>query len=126
MSVGRAYLIAMVVAGALAGLAGTQQVLGTDLPLTDGVAATSGSTPSPSPCSAVGRRWARCSPAALRCAERRRPADAAADPDAAHADHRAAGRHRAVRRRSALVRSIFRFLPKERGVGAVLAKGWNG
>jgi simple sugar transport system permease protein len=42
MSVGRAYVIAMVVAGALAGLAGTQQVLGTDLPLTDGVAASVG------------------------------------------------------------------------------------
>jgi simple sugar transport system permease protein len=26
----------------------------------------------------------------------------------------------------ALVRSIFRFLPKERGTGPVLAKGWNG
>ena len=42
MSVGRAYIVAMVVAGALAGLAGTQQVLGTDLPLTDGVAASIG------------------------------------------------------------------------------------
>ena len=26
----------------------------------------------------------------------------------------------------ALVRSIFRFLPTERGTGPVLAKGWNG
>jgi simple sugar transport system permease protein len=24
------------------------------------------------------------------------------------------------------VRSVFRFLPNERGTGAVLAKGWNG
>jgi general nucleoside transport system permease protein len=42
MSVGRAYTVAMLVAGALAGLAGAQQVLGTDYPLTDGIAGTLG------------------------------------------------------------------------------------
>lgn len=42
MSVGRTYVLAMVIAGSLAGLAGSQQVLGTDLPLTDGVAASVG------------------------------------------------------------------------------------
>ncbi len=42
MSVGRAYTVAMVAAGALAGLAGTQQVLGTASPLTDGIAGTVG------------------------------------------------------------------------------------
>ena len=42
MSVGRAYTVAMVAAGALAGLAGAQQVLGTDFPLTDGIAGTVG------------------------------------------------------------------------------------
>jgi simple sugar transport system permease protein len=26
----------------------------------------------------------------------------------------------------ALVRSVFRFLPKDRGSGTILAKGWNG
>jgi len=42
MSVGRAYTVAMLVAGALAGLAGVQQVLGTNAPLTDGIAGTVG------------------------------------------------------------------------------------
>ncbi|WP_020576981.1 ABC transporter permease [Actinopolymorpha alba] len=42
MSVGRAYTIAMLAAGALAGLAGAQQVLGTDYPLTDGIAGSVG------------------------------------------------------------------------------------
>jgi general nucleoside transport system permease protein len=42
MSVGRAYTVAMVLAGGLAGLAGVQQVLGTDLPLTDGIAGSVG------------------------------------------------------------------------------------
>ena len=38
ISVGRAYVLAMLIAGALAGLAGAQQVLGIDLPLTNGIA----------------------------------------------------------------------------------------
>ncbi|WP_225724718.1 MULTISPECIES: ABC transporter permease [unclassified Nocardia] len=42
MRVGTAYVLAMVLAGGLAGLAGTQQVLGTDLPLTNGIAGTFG------------------------------------------------------------------------------------
>ncbi|MEQ7126291.1 ABC transporter permease [Actinopolymorpha sp. B11F2] len=42
MSVDRAYTVAMLVAGALAGLAGAQQVLGTDYPLTDGIAGSIG------------------------------------------------------------------------------------
>ncbi|GAA5085543.1 ABC transporter permease [Nocardia iowensis] len=42
MDIGRAYVLAMLIAGGLAGLAGAQQVLGTDLPLTDGIAGTFG------------------------------------------------------------------------------------
>ncbi len=42
IGVGRAYVLAMVIAGALAGLAGAQQVLGTDLPLTNGIAGSLG------------------------------------------------------------------------------------
>ncbi|WP_051179692.1 ABC transporter permease [Nocardia concava] len=40
--IGRAYVLAMLIAGGLAGLAGTQQVLGTDLPLTNGIAGSFG------------------------------------------------------------------------------------
>lgn len=42
MNVGRAYVLAMLIAGGLAGLAGAQQVLGTDLPLTNGIAGSFG------------------------------------------------------------------------------------
>lgn len=42
MNVGRVYTFVMLLAGALAGLAGTQQVLGTTYPLTDGIAGTIG------------------------------------------------------------------------------------
>jgi len=42
IGVGRAYVLAMLLAGALAGLAGAQQVLGTDLPLTNGIAGSFG------------------------------------------------------------------------------------
>ncbi|MBU3062182.1 ABC transporter permease [Nocardia sp. NEAU-G5] len=42
IGVGRAYILAMLLAGALAGLAGAQQVLGTDLPLTNGIAGSFG------------------------------------------------------------------------------------
>ena len=42
MSVAAAYTLAMVLAGALAGLAGVQQVLGHQDPLTDGIAGTIG------------------------------------------------------------------------------------
>lgn len=42
MSIPRAYTVAMLLAGALAGLAGVQQVAGTDFPLTDGIAGSIG------------------------------------------------------------------------------------
>ncbi|WP_067674102.1 ABC transporter permease [Nocardia miyunensis] len=42
INVGRAYVMAMLIAGALAGLAGAQQVVGTDLPLTNGIAGSFG------------------------------------------------------------------------------------
>jgi len=42
MSVGRTYVLAMLLAGALAGLAGVQQVLGGNLPLSPGIAASIG------------------------------------------------------------------------------------
>jgi general nucleoside transport system permease protein len=127
MSVGRAYIIAMVVAGALAGLAGTQQVLGTDLPLTDGVAASVGfdaitvallgrGTP-------VGTVLAGLLFGALNAGSlqmqliTQTPLTLTTVLQALIVLFVAA---------PALVRSIFRFLPKERGAGPVLAKGWNG
>ncbi len=42
MSISKAYILAMLIAGALAGLAGTQQVLGHRDPLTDGIAGSIG------------------------------------------------------------------------------------
>lgn len=42
MSVGRAYILAMLIAGLLSGLAGSQQVLGHEDPLTDGIAGSLG------------------------------------------------------------------------------------
>ncbi len=42
MSIARAYILVMVIAGALAGLAGSAQVLGTEKALTEGIAASFG------------------------------------------------------------------------------------
>ncbi|HEY9333366.1 MAG TPA: ABC transporter permease [Kribbella sp.] len=127
MSVGRAYVIAMVVAGALAGLAGTQQVLGTDLPLTDGVAASVGfdaitvallGRGTPLGTVLAGLLFGALNAGGLQMQlVTQTPLTLTTVLQAVIVLFVAA---------PALVRSIFRFLPKERGAGAVLAKGWNG
>ncbi|MEU8224695.1 ABC transporter permease [Kribbella sp. NPDC048915] len=127
MSVGRAYVIAMVVAGALAGLAGTQQVLGTDLPLTDGVAASVGfdaitvallGRGTPLGTVLAGLLFGALNAGGLQMQLiTQTPLTLTTVLQAVIVLFVAA---------PALVRSIFRFLPKERGAGAVLAKGWNG
>jgi len=127
MSVGRAYVIAMVVAGALAGLAGTQQVLGTDLPLTDGVAASVGfdaitvallGRGTPLGTVLAGLLFGALNAGGLQMQLiTQTPLTLTTVLQAVIVLFVAA---------PALVRSVFRFLPKERGAGAVLAKGWNG
>ncbi|MFI5713669.1 ABC transporter permease [Kribbella sp. NPDC051620] len=127
MSVGRAYVIAMVVAGALAGLAGTQQVLGTDLPLTDGVAASVGfdaitvallGRGTPLGTVLAGLLFGALNAGGLQMQlQTQTPLTLTTVLQAVIVLFVAA---------PALVRSIFRFLPKERGTGTVLAKGWNG
>jgi general nucleoside transport system permease protein len=127
MSVGRAYIIAMVVAGALAGLAGTQQVLGTDLPLTDGVAASVGfdaitvallGRGTPLGTVLAGLLFGALNAGGLQMQLiTQTPLTLTTVLQAVIVLFVAA---------PALVRSIFRFLPKERGSAAVLAKGWNG
>ncbi|MER7244192.1 ABC transporter permease [Kribbella sp. NPDC000426] len=127
MSVGRAYIIAMVVAGALAGLAGTQQVLGTDLPLTDGVAASVGfdaitvallGRGTPLGTVLAGLLFGALNAGGLQMQLiTQTPLTLTTVLQAVIVLFVAA---------PALVRSIFRFLPKDRGAGAVLAKGWNG
>jgi simple sugar transport system permease protein len=126
MSVGRAYVIAMLVAGALAGLAGTQQVLGTDLPLTDGVAATVGfdsitvallGRGTPLGTVLAGLLFGALNAGGLQMQLiTQTPLTLTTVLQAVIVLFVAA---------PALVRSVFRFLPKERGAGAVLAKGWN-
>jgi ABC-type uncharacterized transport system permease subunit len=127
MNVGRAYVIAMVVAGALAGLAGTQQVLGTDLPLTDGVAASVGfdaitvallGRGTPLGTVLAGLLFGALNAGGLQMQlQTQTPLTLTTVLQAVIVLFVAA---------PALVRSVFRFLPKERGIGAVLAKGWNG
>ncbi|MEU4196134.1 ABC transporter permease [Kribbella sp. NPDC026611] len=127
MSVGRAYIIAMVVAGALAGLAGAQQVLGTDLPLTDGVAASVGfdaitvallGRGTPLGTVLAGLLFGALNAGGLQMQLiTQTPLTLTTVLQAVIVLFVAA---------PALVRSIFRFLPKERGAGTVLAKGWNG
>ena len=127
MSVGRAYIIAMLVAGALAGLAGTQQVLGTDLPLTDGVAASVGfdaitvallGRGTPLGTVLAGLLFGALNAGGLQMQLiTQTPLTLTTVLQAVIVLFVAA---------PALVRSIFRFLPKERGTGPVLAKGWNG
>ncbi|HET6986248.1 MAG TPA: ABC transporter permease [Kribbella sp.] len=127
MSVGRAYVIAMVVAGALAGLAGTQQVLGTDLPLTDGVAASVGfdaitvallGRGTPIGTVLAGLLFGALNAGGLQMQLiTQTPLTLVTVLQAVIVLFVAA---------PALVRSIFPFLPKERGAGTVLAKGWNG
>ncbi|MFI5729613.1 ABC transporter permease [Kribbella sp. NPDC051587] len=127
MSVGRAYVIAMVVAGALAGLAGTQQVLGTDLPLTDGVAASVGfdaitvallGRGTPLGTVLAGLLFGALNAGGLQMQLiTQTPLTLTTVLQATIVLFVAA---------PALVRSVFRFLPKDRGSGTILAKGWNG
>jgi simple sugar transport system permease protein len=126
MSVGRAYVVAMLFAGALAGLAGTQQVLGTDLPLTDGVAATIGfdsitvallGRGTPLGTVLAGLLFGGLNAGGLQMQlQTQTPLTLTTVLQAVIVLFVAA---------PALVRSVFRFLPRERGAGTVLAKGWN-
>jgi len=127
MSVGRAYTLAMLIAGALAGLAGTQQVLGTDLPLTDGVAASVGfdsitvallGRGTPVGTVLAGLLFGALNAGGLQMQLQTQTALTLTTVLQAVIVLFVAA--------PALVRSIFRFLPKERGIGVVLAKGWNG
>ncbi len=127
MSVGRAYVVSMVLAGALAGLAGTQQVLGTDLPLTDGVAASIGfdsitvallGRGTPLGTVLAGLLFGALDAGGLQMQlQTQTPLTLTTVLQAVIVLFVAA---------PALVRWVFRFLPRERGVGAELAKGWNG
>jgi simple sugar transport system permease protein len=126
MSVGRAYIVSMVLAGALAGLAGTQQVLGTDLPLTDGVAASIGfdsitvallGRGTPLGTVLAGLLFGALDAGGLQMQlQTQTPLTLTTVLQAVIVLFVAA---------PALVRWVFRFLPRERGVGAELAKGWN-
>jgi general nucleoside transport system permease protein len=124
MSVGRAYFLSMLIAGGLAGLAGTQQVLGTNLPLTDGIAATIGfdaitvallgrGTP-------FGTLFAALLFGALNAGDSQM--QAATDTPLALVTVLQATIVLFVAA-PALVRGIFRI--RAEGAGAVLAKGWN-
>ncbi|GAB3421450.1 ABC transporter permease [Flindersiella endophytica] len=124
MSVGKAYFLAMLIAGGLAGLAGTQQVLGTNLPLTDGIAASIGfdaitvallgrGTP-------VGTLFAALLFGALNAGDSQM--QAATDTPLTLVTVLQATIVLFVAA-PALVRGIFRI--RAEGAGAVLAKGWN-
>jgi ABC-type uncharacterized transport system permease subunit len=124
MSVGRAYFLAMLIAGGLAGLAGTQQVLGTNLPLTDGIAASIGfdaitvallgrGTP-------LGTLFAALLFGALNAGDSQM--QAATDTPLTLVTVLQATIVLFVAA-PALVRGIFRI--RAEGAGAVLAKGWN-
>lgn len=124
MSVGKAYFLAMLIAGGLAGLAGTQQVLGTNLPLTDGIAASIGfdaitvallgrGTP-------LGTLFAALLFGALNAGDSQM--QAATDTPLTLVTVLQATIVLFVAA-PALVRGIFRI--RAEGAGAVLAKGWN-
>ncbi|UYM03957.1 ABC transporter permease [Solicola gregarius] len=125
MSVARAYTLAMVIAGLLAGLAGTQQVLGHDDPLTDGIAGSLGfdaitvsllgrATPS-------GTVLAAVLFGALSTGGRQMQASTGTPLDLTTVLQAMIVLFVAA---PALVRSVFRVRAAEGG-GAVLAKGWN-
>jgi general nucleoside transport system permease protein len=124
MSVGRAYFLAMLIAGGLAGLAGTQQVLGTDLPLTDGIAASIGfdaitvallgrGTP-------LGTLFAALLFGALNAGDSQMQAASGTPLTLVTVLQATIVLFVAA---PALVRAIFRI--RAEGAGAVLAKGWN-
>lgn len=124
MSVGRAYFLAMLLAGGLAGLAGTQQVLGTDLPLTDGIAASIGfdaitvallgrGTP-------LGTLFAALLFGALNAGDSQMQAASGTPLTLVTVLQATIVLFVAA---PALVRAIFRI--RAEGAGAVLAKGWN-
>jgi simple sugar transport system permease protein len=124
MSVGRAYVVAMLAAGALAGLAGAQQVLGTDFPLTDGIAGSVGfdsitvallGRASPVGTVVAGLVFGALNAGSLQMQlQTQTPLTLATVLQATIVLFIAA---------PALVRAVFRI--RARGTGAVLAKGWN-
>jgi simple sugar transport system permease protein len=125
MSVGKSYTLAMVFAGLLAGLAGVQQVLGHEDPLTDGIAGSVGfdaitvallgrATPG-------GTVLAAILFGALDSGGRQMQAATGTPLDLTTVLQALIVLFVAA---PALVRSVFRF--KDTGAdGAVLAKGWN-
>jgi simple sugar transport system permease protein len=126
MSVGRSYTVAMVIAGGLAGLAGVQQVLGTDLPLTDGIAGSVGfdaitvallGRATPSGTVVAGLLFGALSAGGLQMQlATQTPLTLTTVLQATIVLFIAA---------PALVRAIFRIRAQGAGAGTVLAKGWN-
>jgi simple sugar transport system permease protein len=125
MSVAKAYILAMLIAGALSGLGGAQQVLGHDDPLTDGIAGSIGfdaitvallgrATPLGTVLSAVLF-------GALEAGGRQMQAATGTPLDLTTVLQALIVLFVAA---PALVSSIFRFSEKDTG-GGVLAKGWN-
>ncbi|MGH3357271.1 MAG: ABC transporter permease [Nocardioidaceae bacterium] len=125
MSVARAYILAMLIAGLLAGLAGSQQVLGHDDPLTDGIAGSLGfdaitvsllgrATPG-------GTVLAAILFGALTTGGRQMQASTGTPLDLTTVLQAMIVLFVAA---PALVRAVFRVRTAERGEG-VLAKGWN-
>ena len=125
MSVARAYILAMIIAGMLAGLAGNQQVLGHDDALTDGIAGSLGfdaitvsllgrATPS-------GTVFAAILFGALTTGGRQMQASTGTPLDLTTVLQAMIVLFVAA---PALVRAVFRVRATEGG-GTVLAKGWN-
>lgn len=126
MSVGRSYTLAMLIAGGLAGLAGVQQVLGTDLPLTDGIAGSVGfdaitvallGRATPLGTVVAGLLFGALSAGGLQMQlATQTPLTLTTVLQATIVLFIAA---------PALVRAIFRIRAQGAGAGTVLAKGWN-
>ncbi len=126
MSVGRSYTLAMLIAGGLAGLAGVQQVLGTDLPLTDGIAGSVGfdaitvallGRATPVGTVVAGLLFGALSAGGLQMQlATQTPLTLTTVLQATIVLFIAA---------PALVRAIFRIRAQGAGGGTVLAKGWN-
>jgi general nucleoside transport system permease protein len=124
MSVGRAYVVAMLAAGALAGLAGAQQVLGTNYPLTGDIAGSVGfdsitvallGRASPVGTVVAGLVFGALNAGSLQMQlQTQTPLTLATVLQATIVLFIAA---------PALVRAVFRI--RTRSAGTVLAKGWN-
>ena len=125
MSVERSYTTVMLLAGALSGLAGVSQILGTNTQVTQDIDAGIGfdaitvallGRANPSASCSPGCCSARCTRAAPRC-RADTPIDLVAVIQSLIVLFIAA---------PALIRAIFRIKTSGEGVGSELAKGWNG